>query len=142
MKRIFRRKKQIPTDLKILNIIYNSYYNEFSSFDEESPTRKTKIYVPIDIQAVADKLNVDGDVIFGRLYYHLEKKHGYTNEDNSKVAFFSLRIGDSSHCVNFPYLASILAELLDNQKKYKISTIIAFISLGVSIISLLISLSN
>lgn len=140
MKKIFRRNDQIPTDLKILDIIYNSYYDEFSSFIKENPTRKTKLYVPIDIQAIANELNVDGDVIFGRLYYHLEKKYGYTNEDNSKVYFFALKIGEDTHCVNFPYLASILAELQDNQKKYKTGTTIALISLGISIASIAVSL--
>lgn len=68
--------RRVPTDLEILNVIYEQYYDEFSSYDKNSPTRSSKIYVPIDIGAIARRLH-DGDIVFGRLYYHLEKKYGY-----------------------------------------------------------------
>jgi hypothetical protein len=140
LKKLTKKKKRIPTDIEILDIIYNSYYDEFTHYTNESPSRNTKIYLPIDISEVADKLKVDGDVVFGRLYYHLENKYGYKNEDDSKISFFALKAGNDLHCVNFPYLASVLAELRDKQKEYRTGTVIALFSLCISIVSLIVSL--
>lgn len=53
MGRLKGRGKHVPTDIEILGIIYNSYYDEFSSFTKETPTRSAKIYVPIGIRAIS-----------------------------------------------------------------------------------------
>ncbi|MCU0988985.1 MAG: hypothetical protein MUE63_05220, partial [Xanthomonadales bacterium] len=63
--------RRSPTDLQILEEIYRRYYADFAAFQRASPNRETKVYVPIDIQAIADHFKVDGDIIHGRLYYHL-----------------------------------------------------------------------
>ncbi len=63
---------KIPTDFEILKMIYQDYYGDFSNYSKSNPSRSCKNYVPIDIRKIANKLNVDGDIIFGRLYYHLE----------------------------------------------------------------------
>lgn len=131
----------IPTDLHILNAIYDRYYDEFTSFDKNEKTRSSKIYVPIDIQSIGDDLSVDGDIIFGRLYYDLEQRYGYKNDDGTRVPFFSLKVGGERHAINFPYAASILARLRDETKKYRTATSIAIISLVVSSFSLAISLA-
>jgi hypothetical protein len=96
---------KIPTDLKVPSTIYKLYYEEFKNHSREPDIengRQKKIYVPIDCKAVAKELDVDGDIVFGRLYYHLEEKHGYTRSDGSNVAFFSLMVGADRHCINFP----------------------------------------
>ena len=36
---------------------------------KEENLRVTKNYVPIDIDLLGEELGVDGDIIFGRLYY-------------------------------------------------------------------------
>jgi len=66
----------LPTDLKILNTIYEHYYDTFISFSKSDSGRSSKIFIPIDIKLIAKKLGVDVDIIFGRLYYHLEQKYG------------------------------------------------------------------
>ena len=104
---IFMRR--LPTDLKILNAIYERYYPTFSSYTDDDAERPAKVMVPIDITDLARDMGVDGDIIFGRLYYHLEKQYGYRKEDDSYVRFFALEAGGVPHCVNFPYVASILA---------------------------------
>lgn len=128
-----------PTDLEILNTIYNRYYNEFTKYSEGEKTRDTKIYVPIDFAEIAKQLNVDGDIVFGRLYYHLENKYGYIQGDGSMVHFFALVVGNDRHCVNFPYLASILATLRQENRQFRIATSIAVLSLVISLISLGVS---
>ena len=77
----------LPTDLEILELIYRSYYNTFSN---DNKKRITKNFVPLDILRLARTLKVDSDIIFSRLYYHLEKNHSYSNDDGSKVHFFLL----------------------------------------------------
>ena len=131
--------RKLPTDLKILNSIYGAYYETFASYSKEQPTRSSKIYVPIEIDRLAEKLGVDKDIVFGRLYYHLEKKFGYEQDDGSMVHLFALRAGDETHCVHFPYLASVLADLRSENKKFRIVTTIAIISLIVAAVSLAVS---
>jgi hypothetical protein len=67
---------------------------------------------------LAEHFGIDGDIIFGRLYYHLEPKYRFTQKDNSKVNFFTLKAGEDTHAVQFPLLSSVLAELREKRKKY------------------------
>lgn len=131
---------KIPTDLKILGVIYDRYYDSFHAYSDENKIRSSKIYVPIDVKEIAKSLNVDADIVFGRLYYHLNEKFSYKRDDDSEVEFFALRAGDDRHCINFPYLASILADLQDQNRKYLMTIILAGLSLVIAIISILISI--
>ena len=132
--------KKIPTDLQILEAIYNDYYETFITFNKENPSRRTKIYVPIDIDNIANHFKVDVDIIFGRLYYHLNRKYRYEQPNGSKVSFFSLDIDESRRSVQFPMLSSILADLKDQQQKHLIATWISIAAIFISIISLIISI--
>lgn len=131
--------KKVPTDLEILDEIYERYYDDFAAYSKENPQRETKIFVPIDIEEIAKSLNVDADIIFGRLYYHMNKKYGYRKENGSKVSIYATIQGDG-HSVNLPLLASVLADLRKKNRKFKIATSIAVFSLIVSAISMVISL--
>jgi len=130
---------KIPTDLKILGVIYDRYYDNFHAYSDENKIRSSKIYVPIDVKEIAKSLNVDADIVFGRLYYHLNEKFSYKRDD-SKVEFFALGVGDDRHCINFPYLASVLADLKDQNRKYLTATIIAVFSLIIAILSIMIAI--
>jgi len=132
--------KRAPTDHDLLNAIYERYYDEFAAYDEQAATRSSKIYVPIDIDVIAGELKVDSDIVFGRLYYHLENRYGYKDDDGSMVHFFAMRVGGDRHCINFPYLSSVLAGLRDENRKYRLATGIAIISLFLSTISLGLSI--
>lgn len=117
-----------PTDRDILRLIYNLYYNDFNSYTKGS--RTTKNFVPIDIAKIAREFKVDEDIIFGRLYYHLNKKYGYKQDDGSLVSFFSRNLGgDNNNSVNFPLLSSVLAELNDDHSRFKLAIIISVASL-------------
>jgi hypothetical protein len=136
------KMKDIPTDLELLNTIYERYYDEFAKHSKEEKLRESKIYVPIDCAEIAKQLGVDADIIFGRLYYHMQNKYGYAQDDGSKVAFFTLKVGQDRHCVNFPYLASVLATLRHERSRFRITTWIAAIALLISLISIGVSLFN
>ncbi len=131
--------KKVPTDLQILNAIYNQYYNQFMAFSKNNPDRSAKNFIPIDIAQIAKRFGVDVDIIFGRLYYHLEQKYGYKRSDNTKVAFFTLQAGVDINCINFPYMASVLANLRDREKKHSTATKIAIFSLIIAVASSIIA---
>jgi hypothetical protein len=129
-----------PTDIKVLKEIYKTYYNDFQKYTSLSEnTRSSKIYVPVDCKLIAKKLKVDADIIFGRLYYHLEQKHGYTRADGSKVAFFSKKVGGDDNCVNFPLLVSVLAGLQEESGKFKLSIWLSSAAIVISVLALFLS---
>jgi hypothetical protein len=135
---------KIPTDHEILYEIYQHYYDEFAQYKKEPGERKTKTYVPIDIDLIAKALDVDGDIVFGRLHFHLEKKFGHTeeSEDGSMeyTPFFLIksRWGER-HLINFPLMASILADLIDREEKFQTNTYMAIGALAISGLSLVLS---
>ena len=126
---------KVPTDLEILEYIYKNYYQVFESFDRSNPQRDAKIYVPIDCKDIGNHFKVDSDIIFGRLYYHLEKKYSYSS-DNATVHFFANRLKEDIKCINFPYMASVLSELQDNQRKFTFSLVVSVIAISLSSLSL------
>ena len=133
---------KLPTDFQILNYIYAHYYDAFSAFDSDAPERRTKIYIPIDISAIANRLGVDPDIVFGRLYYHLEEKLSYKRSDGSNVHFFMLTDGSDRHCVNFPLLASILAGMRQERRKDLWAISIAVTSIVISVFSIVVSFTR
>ncbi len=130
---------KLPTDLVLLEKIYEANYKAFTEYSDDNRTRSSKIWVPIDIHRIADDFDLDPDIIFGRLYYHLNDKYAHERADGSKSDFFAIRVGGDHHCVNFPYLASIVASLRDEQRKFMIATGIASLSLLVSVVSIIIA---
>ena len=124
------------TDRRILKAIHDRYYDDYCSFNSEDPERASRIYVPIDCNYIAEKLNTDPNIIFGRLYYHLDKKYGYKNDDGSKVHLFARKIGRDSNAVNFPLLAAVLAEHEQSYYRYLLPIILSLIAIFLSVISL------
>lgn len=131
-----------PTDLQILDEIYRRYYAKFADYSKKSPNRATKVYVPINIEELAEHFGIDGDIVFGRLYYHLEPKYGFTQKDNSSVHFFTLEAGKDVHAVQFPLLAAVIAELREERKKHLLATWLSIAALVVSAISVGIALAQ
>ncbi|HET8747409.1 MAG TPA: hypothetical protein VFM98_17550 [Ramlibacter sp.] len=130
---------KLPSDRRILECIFDRYAGEFENFELEK-TRSSKIYVPVDCKAVAATLKTNPDIVFGRLYYHLEKRYGYVQADGSKVHLFALKVGNDSKCVNFPLLASVLAGLQEERTRHLVPQAIAIAALVVSIASIAVSL--
>ncbi|WP_251977447.1 hypothetical protein [Salinicola avicenniae] len=118
------------------------YHSDFASFERGDGSRASKIYIPIDCEKIAGKLKVDPDIVFGRMYYHLEKQYGYKQDDGGNVHFFALKVGNDSKCVNFPLMTSVLAGLRQERKKFWIGTAIAVLALIVSTVSLTVSVTQ
>lgn len=131
--------RAIPTDQALLAKIYERNLATFSAHTEDNKIRQTKIWVPIDIQALGKTFRCDPELIFGRLYYHFNGKFGSTSGDGDEVRFFHMRLGSDKHVVNFPLLASVLADLQDDHKRFKVSTRLASLSLVVSSISIMLA---
>jgi hypothetical protein len=125
--------KRNPTDLKILKAIFDLYCKDFGeSINIDSPDNSKKyVYVPIDCWKVAKKLKADPHMVFGRLYYHLDNKHGY-KRNNTLVSLFALEIDGARHVVNFPLLAAVLADLKEDKCRYNFSVWISIISLVIA----------
>ena len=131
--------KNLPTDRDILKNIYQNYYDSFKDFERESKPRSSKIYVPIDIKKISDELNVDAELIFGRLYYHMDKKYGYTQQDGSKVHLFTPKAGSGNNAVNFPLLGAILAEIEETHQNNRLSIVLSIAALFISLLTLFIT---
>jgi len=139
-----------PTDLEILEEIYRRYYPVFVDPRRLEKNPHGKIHVPVDLAAIAAHFGVDLDIIFGRLYYHLNAKYGFevtdyvgNEERKSRVDLFSLQVGGERHCVQFPLLASLAADLRDQRNQYLwtlwlsiIATVLSVLALGVSILDM------
>jgi len=127
-----------PTDREILQKINDRYLAKFGQFERDNleNERSSKIYVPIDCAAIANDLKVDTDIVFGRLYYHLDKKYGYTQDNGAKVHLFTMAVGKDRHAVNFPMLSAVLAELQQSWFRFTAPLVISSIALVISVISL------
>jgi hypothetical protein len=141
---MFRISKKLPTDLEILQCIYNEYYSEFSSY--KKGTRPAKIYVAVDFDLVGKRLKVDGDIPFGRIYYNLNVKHQVDLGNGKATKLLELSIGDGAdriiNAIQFVLLASVLAELKLEHRKYMTNITISWMSLFISIAALIITFLN
>ena len=120
--------KPIPTERQVLRCIYDMYESSF-------PTKESnigKVFVEIDVEAIATKLGCDENILFGYLYYHLDHKHRYKTGENSSTHLFTPKAGELHHAINFPYLAAILAGQDQEHSKF-------IWSLGVSLVALALS---
>ena len=132
--------KYIPTDREMFETIYERYHDAFVAYNDDESVRSNKTFVPLDLEALATDLGMDTDVLFGRLYYHLNHRFAYKEDGGAEVNLFAIRIGGDAHCIHFPYMVSILADLRDHNRKYRTATTIAAISIVLSILSVLISI--
>lgn len=126
------------TDRILLKTIYEQYYATYCSFTADNKCRESKIYVPIHCGEIAGSLGMDPDIVFGRLYYNLDKKHRYTNEDGSKVHLFALDIGEDRHAVHFPLLSAVLAELEQSYLRFTVPLAVSVIALIASVTALVL----
>jgi hypothetical protein len=125
----------IPTNLELLDAIYGQYRDTFLSYSKASPARSSKVYVPIDVTSIATALKTDAEELFGRLYFHLDHKYRYQQEGGEMVHLFALQIGDDRHCIHFPYLAAILAEHQDDNRRQRWALRLSVISIFVAFAS-------
>lgn len=123
------------TDRLLLKKIYELYYSDFCSRQDKTEDNSGKIYIPIDCNLIAQVLKMNPQIIFGRLYYNLDKKYGYKQDNGTSVHLFSLKVGKERHCINFPMLSAVLAELEQSYYRYTIPITISLFALVFSILS-------
>ncbi len=130
------RVRPPPTDLRIVRSIYRRHYGEFAR--TSTPTgwqahRATKIYIPIDVEAVADELDVNVEIVYGALHYRLAPRHSVVEKSDQtgkeyRAPLFQKcwppdikRTGgffaSERHIIHFPLLASIYAELQEQDSR-------------------------
>ena len=127
----------LPTDREILRCIFELYAPAYPGKDPGEARGKNDPYLPINAHEVAARLNCSPEMLFGRLYYHLDAKHRYTQDNNAKVHLFSLKVGSEMHCVNFPFLAAVLAERDEEHKRQLRSLGLAIAALALSMASII-----
>lgn len=121
------------TDRILLKRVYKIYYNSFCSRQGSDEGAVSQIYVPIDCEEIGRSLKMNSQIVFGRLYYHLDKKHRYRQDDESLVHLFALKVGEERHCVNFPLLSAVLAELEQSYYRFTVPIAISLFALLVSV---------
>ncbi len=128
--------KSLPTDHKILKCIFKMYAPVYPGKESGEARGKNDPYLPIKIQDVAGRLGCSPEMLFGRLYYHLDAKFRYTQDSGAEVHLFSVKVGSEIHCVNFPYLAAVLAEKNDEHRRQLWSVGLAVAALVLSVASI------
>jgi hypothetical protein len=127
---------RLPTDFELLSAVYEQVLPIFPKFDRSNPDRTAKIFVPLDLASIAKKLGVDIDIVFGRLYYDLENRHGYKKDGDLMVNFFAANLGQDRNCINVPLLSSVLADLQEQHRRVSISLRVSIAAFIVSLLSL------
>lgn len=126
--------KKLSTDREILESIYSEYAGAFSKTSLAGDKDSSNIYVPIDVRTIAQRLDNDAHVLFGRLYYHLDHKFRYKQDNGALVHLFAFKVADERHCINYPYLAAILSEYREqhssNRKSFWLAVAALVLSLG------------
>lgn len=137
--RWFNKRKEANnvSDRMLLKAIYDQYYDEFCAYDRDSSIRATKIYVPVDLFEISKKLDLNSDIVFGRLYYHLARKYRFTEADGTTVSLFDLRVAGEKHAVNFPFLSAVVADLEQSFARFTLPIILSALALIISTLSFL-----
>ena len=125
---------RLPTDRDVLMCIFEMYKDKYPG-EKIGVKGANDPFVPIDVRAVASRLKTKPELLFGRLYYHLDAKHRYKQGNGAEVNLFLLNVENKGHSVHFPYLASILAS--HNQEYRK-----QFVSIAFSVLALLVSVAS
>ena len=133
---------KLPTDRFLLSCIFKMYEGSYPGPKKPNGGGENDPYLSIDIPALANTLECTPELLFGRLYYHLDQKYRYKQDNGSSVALFQMKVGEKRHAVHFPYLASILADQNQEFRRYIVSLCVSFVALAVSITSLVVSLSK
>jgi hypothetical protein len=125
--------QSLPTEREVLRAIYESYE---ASYPGKSPGENDP-YLAIDVYAVAERLKCKPHLLFGYLYYFLERKYRFETGPNTYVHLFAIKVGQLRHAVNFPYLAAILAGHDQEHSRQWWSLAIAAVALVLSLAAII-----
>jgi hypothetical protein len=130
-----KNKANNITDRLLLKAIYDEYYSVFCTSEIGVENRASRSYVIIDHLVISNKLNLDPDIVFGRLFYHLDKKYGYKDE-NIKAPLFALKGNEDKFAVNFPLLSAVVAELEQSHIRFTLPLWLSILAIIISAIAL------
>jgi len=131
--------EKIPTDQEILEDIYTRYHDEFRKYAKKEPDRVARIRVPVDVEEIASACGVEQDMIFGRIYYHFNKKYSYKDHDGKVTTFFTTEKFEGLS-VNFPLVASVLADIHAEEKEKEIFIALSATAIGIAAVALLVAI--
>lgn len=127
---------KLPTDREVLRCIYSMYESDYPKVPPGEARGENDPWVPIDIPEIAKRLKSKPGLVFGRLYYHLDAKYRYKQNNGSLVMLFNLSAPDKGHSIQFPYLASILAGMEQEHRKHLWSLWFSVLAVVLSVASL------
>ena len=79
---------KLPTDRQVLRCIYEMYDAAYPGVPPGEVRGENDPYLSIDVYAVAKLLDCKPELLFGRLYYYLDAKHRYKQENGALVSLF------------------------------------------------------
>ena len=124
---------KLPTDRQVLRCIFEMYESSYPGKASDQGAGENDPYLAIEIAEVAKRLDCKQELLFGRLYYYLDAKHRYKQENGAIVSLFHLNLQGKRHCVHFPFLASILAGHEEEHKRHSWSLAISIVALVLSV---------
>ncbi|MBU1690731.1 MAG: hypothetical protein KKD65_08330 [Gammaproteobacteria bacterium] len=124
---------KLPTDRQVLRCIFEMYESSYPGRTSAESKGENDPYLPIDITEVAKRLDCKPELLFGRLYYYLDARHRYKQDNDAIVSLFQLNLQGKRHCVHFPFLASILAGHEEEHKRNSWSLAVSIVALVLSV---------
>jgi hypothetical protein len=125
-------RRNIPTERKILGMLYDMYRNDFPRVDGKS----TEAWVNIDIDAVAKKLAVSAEFLHGYLLF-MEMKYRYQTAENTYRSLYVFR-GARQCGISLPYAASILAGHTEDAWRHRLTLSFAVAAVVISLVGVAI----
>jgi hypothetical protein len=130
-----------PTDFELLKAVYELHRDEYRATGPAAP-----IFLPINIPQIATNLGVADQIVFGRLYYHLDLKYAQEPDPaagrTARKSFFAKQVGDLVNAINFPLLEAVLAGLWQERRRNLWVSTTAVVSIGISIAALIVSIAR
>jgi hypothetical protein len=127
---------KLPTDRKSLKCIFDTYKSDYPGPKDATGRGANDPFMLVDLVKIADKLHCAPELLFGRLYYHLDPKYRYKQDDGARVDLFLSNLKNKGHAVHFPFLASVLAGYEEEHRKLFWSMVFSITALVLSLLSL------
>lgn len=129
-------RESLHTDREILQCIFEMYRASYPGLVVAPGVTENDPYMKIDVSEVARRLDCDDRLLFGRLYYSIDRKYGYIQSDGSRVHLFAAKVGDVYHSVNFSMLCATLADMHHQDNRFRRTVGVAIFAAVLSLIAL------
>lgn len=127
-------------DLKILKSIFNKTKKEFKETCQENSFCNPWVF--IQISEISEIIDMNESILIHRLKY-LNSKYSFKEPINQTNTYlFDIHGPNTLSKVNFPFLCSVISKLEDDEKSLKHTRWIAYASFIISLITIVIKLSD